>query len=385
MSCEILIVTKPKDEHAYAIATGLEMMGVQPRLFRFCMMPYYQRHTFELGSSATLSVDDVVLADDLTKYDRIWLRRIGSSSVGLLDVDPKDERYVSRIITQYRHSLFAFMDRFCLHDRDAIVNSYASKIPAESKILQLWEARNAGLKVPDTLQSNDYDAIARFQAKHGDRIICKPIVPRMWYADKRMAFSYTTTMPPLDTIPRDALELHPALYQPNIDKAFEARVTIFGGRQFGIKIDSQSNSGSKTDWRTKKLFKNGSEPYHLPDGTFRACLDLMARLDIKYGAFDFIITPDGEHIFLEVNEAGQFLFVEDCAPQEKVAHAFCHFLIHGNLRDWNESAVTFSLADLLTSQAYLDRRSADGQLRDYGLDSMISPFDDSVGILHPAA
>ena len=29
------------------------------------------------------------------------------------------------------------------------------------------------------------------------------------------------------------------------------------------------------------------------------------------GAVDFRVTPEGEHVFLEVNPAGQFLFIEN--------------------------------------------------------------------------
>lgn len=37
----------------------------------------------------------------------------------------------------------------------------------------------------------------------------------------------------------------------------------------------------------------------------------MRELGLVYGAFDFVITPDVEWIFLEVNPGGQFGFLED--------------------------------------------------------------------------
>ncbi|MGH8337368.1 MAG: hypothetical protein ACRETL_11240, partial [Gammaproteobacteria bacterium] len=39
--------------------------------------------------------------------------------------------------------------------------------------------------------------------------------------------------------------------------------------------------------------------------------ELMRRLDLKFGAVDFRVTPDGEHVFLEVNPAGEYLFVSN--------------------------------------------------------------------------
>jgi hypothetical protein len=39
----------------------------------------------------------------------------------------------------------------------------------------------------------------------------------------------------------------------------------------------------------------------------------MAELGIVYGAADFRLTPEGEYVFLEINPAGEFLFVEQGA------------------------------------------------------------------------
>jgi glutathione synthase/RimK-type ligase-like ATP-grasp enzyme len=41
----------------------------------------------------------------------------------------------------------------------------------------------------------------------------------------------------------------------------------------------------------------------------------MTRLGLVYGAIDMRRTPDGEYVFLEVNTAGEFLFIEDRTGQ----------------------------------------------------------------------
>ena len=53
----------------------------------------------------------------------------------------------------------------------------------------------------------------------------------------------------------------------------------------------------------------------------------MASLGLKFGCFDFIVTPDGEYVFLEVNEAGQFLWIEGHCPELKMLSEFCHFIL----------------------------------------------------------
>jgi D-alanine-D-alanine ligase-like ATP-grasp enzyme len=49
----------------------------------------------------------------------------------------------------------------------------------------------------------------------------------------------------------------------------------------------------------------------LPEDIGNKCLDLMRKLGLNYGALDFCITPEGEHVFFEINCAGQYLWVEE--------------------------------------------------------------------------
>jgi glutathione synthase/RimK-type ligase-like ATP-grasp enzyme len=57
------------------------------------------------------------------------------------------------------------------------------------------------------------------------------------------------------------------------------------------------------------------EATELPDDVTDMLLSFMRRLGLMYGAIDMRRTPDGDHIFLEVNPAGQWLFVEQRTAQ----------------------------------------------------------------------
>jgi D-alanine-D-alanine ligase-like ATP-grasp enzyme len=37
----------------------------------------------------------------------------------------------------------------------------------------------------------------------------------------------------------------------------------------------------------------------------------MAELNLEYGALDFVLTPDGRFVFLEINPNGQWLWLDD--------------------------------------------------------------------------
>jgi hypothetical protein len=56
----------------------------------------------------------------------------------------------------------------------------------------------------------------------------------------------------------------------------------------------------------------------------------MKEIGVVFGCFDFIVTPDDEIIFLELNEQGQFLWVEEILPELCYMDMFAEFLIHKN-------------------------------------------------------
>lgn len=74
----------------------------------------------------------------------------------------------------------------------------------------------------------------------------------------------------------------------------------------------------------------------------------MKDLGLVFGCFDFIVTPEGEYIFLEVNEMGAFLWIEQQLPEMGMLDAFCEFLIQGR-KDflWSPSTATLHWDDVI--------------------------------------
>lgn len=111
-------------------------------------------------------------------------------------------------------------------------------------------------------------------------------------------------------LPTDALPF-PAIWQPYKQKAREWRVTVVGGQLFAASI--YTSKDSKHDWREyshdKSKVRFCAEEF--PKGEKRKCFNLLKALGLRYGAFDFIETPDGEIVFLEVNPNGQYGWLEE--------------------------------------------------------------------------
>ena len=64
----------------------------------------------------------------------------------------------------------------------------------------------------------------------------------------------------------------------------------------------------------------------LPDDVLDKLRQLMSILRLVYGAIDMRLTPDGEYVFLEVNPAGQWQFVEERTAQP-ITDALASYLL----------------------------------------------------------
>jgi len=161
----------------------------------------------------------------------------------------------------------------------------------------------------------------------------------VWKDDDETIWTpYTSLVEERDLVSDRVLRLTPGIYQAVVPKRYEIRVTVIGHRVFAAKIFSQDTEHGRLDWR-KAYDELKMEQCTLPTSVVDRCLELMRQLGIVFGCFDFIVTPSGEYFFLEVNEMGQFLFVEHYAGLP-LLDAFCNFLLQGSLDfTWDEQSV----------------------------------------------
>jgi glutathione synthase/RimK-type ligase-like ATP-grasp enzyme len=208
------------------------------------------------------------------------------------------------------------------------VNPMQAAKAANSKLLQLRLARKMGLKIPNTLVSNNPTEIKRFIQQQKEGAIYKTLFPTFWIGESDMRLTYTREIS-LQHLPDDAiLQTTPGIFQNKINKAYELRITYFGDHAISVKIHSQDHPKGILDWRyipTKELL---IEECRIPDLIHQRCKELMKQLNLVFGCFDFIVTHDNEYYFLEVNEQGQFLWIEEINPDIPMLDTFTEFLLH---------------------------------------------------------
>lgn len=179
-----------------------------------------------------------------------------------------------------------------------------------NKLTALHEAARVGLKIPDTVISNDGDSIRTFVHKHNDCITkCIQDISSIRVGTDKIFIGKIQEVEPND-ITEDFYWY--SLFQKKIPKKYELRVFYFLGKMYAMAIFSQLDDQSKLDFRDVDVngpHPNRMVPYRLPKDIKTKLNKLMKRLNLESGSIDIIVTPDDDFVFLEVNPVGQFNFV----------------------------------------------------------------------------
>ncbi|MEM1321508.1 MAG: MvdC/MvdD family ATP grasp protein [Bacteroidota bacterium] len=241
---------------------------------------------------------------DLADLTAAWYRRsrIGQKIPG--DIDPQLR------LPSVEESKRSFMG--VLHSLDCfILDPYFHVRQASSKQLQLKIAEQLGIRIPKTMITNNPEEVRRFFRTCPEGIITKMQTSFAVYTEgvENVVFTNIIEESMLDEL--EGLELCPMTFQEAIPKEVELRVTIVGDQVYSASIDSQSSERAKVDWR-----KDGHamidmwKEHPLPKALEQQLLQLMDAFQLNYGAIDLILHPDGTYYFLEINPAGEFMWLE---------------------------------------------------------------------------
>lgn len=244
---------------------------------------------------------------------RSWFGQTVNADRELLD--PEALKFLLREWRKFYQGLTLLLSRagtFCM-------NPIPMSTACEEKVWQFELARRIGFRVPDTLITTDLNAARAFYAEHNQDIIYKTFsmpaitLPRGEKGQERVGMIYTSRVRPEHLVDRDSLTASPMLFQERIPKQFEIRATLVGDQVFAAAIDATASPKASLDWRRYDNENTRYRPYELPQDVSAKLVAMIQTMDLRYGAVDLIVTPDGEYVFLEVNPNGQYLWVEEFA------------------------------------------------------------------------
>ncbi|PIR87991.1 MAG: hypothetical protein COU10_01635 [Candidatus Harrisonbacteria bacterium CG10_big_fil_rev_8_21_14_0_10_45_28] len=242
------------------------------------------------------------LASDEIKS--VWYRRPNHFNLGIHDSVQK--AYAERELSALLEGLWAVApeDIFWVSNPRALEN-------ARKKIAQIKLARSMNLHVPQTIISNDPEEIRSFYEACNGRIVFKAIYhEHLDYGTH--SFNVPTTMITSAHLKRlDLIRTAPGFFQEFVERACELRITAVQDQLFPVRVAPHTGDITAVDWRDPHLEENLTHTLvEIPAGIAEICRSMLRKLDLAFGAFDFLVDKEGEIYFLEVNPNGQWYWLE---------------------------------------------------------------------------
>jgi glutathione synthase/RimK-type ligase-like ATP-grasp enzyme len=297
----ILVVSHPADDHAVGVLAVLERGGHPAVLVDTAQFPRHASLTQRFGrgqSRFDLCVDGQHV--ELGACKTAWWRR--PQPFTLHDgIAPDVASFAYTECHEAVAGLWAALDL-------TWVNPPGLDEIAHHKPYQLAVAAELGLPIPRTVITNDPDEARRF----ADELGAERTVYKTFLASEEH-WRETRVLHDAELQLLDRVQLAPVIFQEYVPALADIRVTAVGERLFATAI-STPPGGYEVDYRMD-LDGAAFKPTKLPAETERQIHALMQRLGLVYGALDLRRTPEGEDVFLEINPAGEWLFVEERTGQ----------------------------------------------------------------------
>lgn len=310
----ILIISHPDDDHLVPVLDEIARLGHRAVVLDTATLPRTSTVTADHAATDSwrLRLPDGT-AVELGECRSGWWRRARPPEIDRGITDPAVAAWTANEVYE---ALSGFWDALPIH-------WVSPPRVIEQTMMKTWQlpaARAAGLRTPRTLITNDPAAARRFITEVGlGRVICKAFSATLanWRETRLVTDAELAVL--------DRVTLAPVIFQEFVPAAVDLRVTVVGDDVFPAAVHSQAVP-YPLDFRLH-LDTVPIEPTTIPADVAAALHRLLDRAGLRYGAVDMRLTPDGEYIFLEINPAGQWLFVDDrsaAAITAAMARLLCH-------------------------------------------------------------
>jgi hypothetical protein len=192
-----------------------------------------------------------------------------------------------------------------------VVNRYEAMGSNFSKPYQSQLIGRYGFDVPETLITNDPDAVRAFRAEHG-RLVYKSIS-----GERSIVAALEDDDERLERIRWCPVQFQAFVGGPNV------RVHTVGDEVFATRIETEA-----VDYRYASRQTGVApsfEPYELDDDVAERCVRLASGLGLDVAGLDLKLPPDGRVVCLEVNPSPVFSYYEANTGQP-IADAVARFL-----------------------------------------------------------
>lgn len=295
----IVIISHPNDPHAARVGELLRADGERVLLLDLSDLPARASLSIEYRNGGVGRIDyrtEAAGVWDLARARSVWWRRPQAPDLRALT----DAGVLAFTHNEWQEAINGLWQLIPA----PWMNPPAKDEVAGRKALQLKLAAGLGLRIPRTLITSDPDEARAFVEAQGlGRTIFKTFscTHEIWRETRLVRKDE------LDKL--EQVRLAPVIFQEYIEADADLRVTVVGRKIFAASICARETD-YPVDFRMS-LGQARTEPAQLPAPVADKLLALMDRLGLVYGAIDLRRTPQGDYVFLEINTAGEFLFVEE--------------------------------------------------------------------------
>ncbi len=186
-------------------------------------------------------------------------------------------------------------------------------------------AETLGLTTVQSLVTNDLEAAKRFVGDH-EQVIAKPLgnpyIPvgrdkNTGDTDFLMMRPVNVDVGTLDGMSEIDFAKTPLFLQKRIRKKYEIRCHIINGHCIAVKLPSNDTEYTQLDWRWGSKTLN-FQPLDLDERVVNALRAFNQKMGLIYGVFDLIVDENDEHLFLECNPDGNWLWLDECVGGQLV-------------------------------------------------------------------
>lgn len=241
-------------------------------------------------------------------FSAFWLRK--GQFIFSIPLTDNSETLPRNTINYLSHE-FEILSNFIIRqlEQKRHLGNYFNRNPNKLQHLQL--AKESGLAIPKTLVASNKNSLIAFQ-KQAESLISKSIKD-CFIATHESIYYYNHT----ERVTEDALidmpdTFFPSLVQEELPKKYELRVVFVREKLYSMAIFSQLDKQTSVDWRNyNHQSPNRTVPYQLPNTVAKAIKQFIRASGLNMGAIDMVVTPDGQHVFLECNPNGQISMVSE--------------------------------------------------------------------------
>lgn len=314
---KIIMLSHPKDDHAAPIQWALEQAGYKAAFWSGVSWTEQEQASLLLNQSPTMNLGE----HRAENGDVIWLRQ-PDQPVHRPAVSKTEGESAVSSYPAFFEALSYMLEGLTVR----CVNRFSASRLVRNKAVQLRLAGTSGLKVPATLMSNAPAAVRGFFDQNPSNAICKAFASHVWQqqGSKDVVVTETFSLSREQLPPDEVLTYAPAIYQQKINKQFDVRVMLMGEQVYSFALRTPGNS---LDWRHDAALRNLEvKAIRTPADVETGILRFAQKIGVSFGAMDFAVDHNGEWWFLEINEQGQFLWLDEFNPRAALLQKFCAFL-----------------------------------------------------------